>query len=374
MKITRETYLSLGSNQGNKLQNLQAAIHFLVQYTGHISRISSVYQTRAWGFEAEDFYNICVTLTTSLSPEELLERILEIEQKLGRVRKNDKKYSSRTIDIDILLFEDEVIFSPNLIVPHPRMAERKFVLVPLAEIAGQIKHPIKKISINACLAQCTDETEVQKTDARLDRPLALFEKYNYIAIEGNIGSGKTSLAKKLGDDFNAKLVLERFADNPFLPKFYEDQERFAFPLEMSFLADRYQQLSDGLAQFDLFKNFIVSDYYIFKSLIFAQVTLPAEEYKLYRKMFDILYKEIIKPDIYVFLHQSTDGLLQNIKKRGRVYEQNIESAYLDSIQTAYINFIKSDESIPKIIIEVSDLDFIENREDYLRIVSKIAGA
>jgi deoxyadenosine/deoxycytidine kinase len=142
---------------------------------------------------------------------------------------------------------------------------------------------------------------------------------------------------------------------------------------MSFLADRYQQLSDGLSQFDLFKNFIVSDYYIFKSLIFAQVTLPAEEYKLYRKMFDILYKEIIKPDIYVFLHQSTEGLLKNIRKRGRVYEQNIEGAYLDSIQTAYINFIKSDESIPKVIIEVSDLDFIENREDYLRIVSKIAG-
>ena len=178
---------------------------------------------------------------------------------------------------------------------------------------------------------------IEMIPEKLIRPIPLSEKYNYIAIEGNIGAGKTSLAKLLSDQFNAKVVLERFADNPFLPKFYEDKERYAFPLEMSFLADRYQQLSDDLAQFDLFKNFIVSDYYIFKSLIFAQVTLSKDEYFLYRKMFDLMYKEITKPDLYVYLYQNTDRLLENIKKRGRDYEQNIEKDYLKKIQEGYSN-------------------------------------
>jgi deoxyadenosine/deoxycytidine kinase len=141
---------------------------------------------------------------------------------------------------------------------------------------------------------------------------------------------------------------------------------------MSFLADRYHQLSDGIAQFDLFKNFIVSDYFIFKSLIFAQVTLPKEEYNLYRKMFDILYKEISKPDIYVYLYQNTQRLLENIKKRGREYEQNIEPDYLDSIHRGYLNFIKTREHLNTLIIDVSELDFVNNKEDYQFIINQIA--
>ena len=147
------------------------------------------------------------------------------------------------------------------------MLERKFVLVPLVEIAATVIHPIEKQKLSTCIKNCEDTSEILLTDEKLLRPIPISEKYNYIAIEGNIGAGKTSLAKMMSDEFNAKIVLERFADNPFLPKFYEDKERYAFPLEMSFLADRYQQLSDDLAQLDLFKNFVVSDYYIFKSLI-----------------------------------------------------------------------------------------------------------
>ena len=168
-----------------------------------------------------------------------------------------------------------------------------------------------------------------------------------------------------------KLVLERFADNPFLPKFYEDKERYAFPLEMSFLADRYQQLSDDLAQFDLFKNFIVSDYYIFKSLIFAQVTLHTEEYKLYRKMFDLMYKEITKPNLYVYLYQNTDRLLANIKKRGRDYEQNIKPEYLQKIHDGYAGFINTEQNLNSLIIDVSEIDFVNNKEDYKYIINKI---
>jgi len=371
MKIQRLTYLSLGSNQGRKLNNLQEAIFEIAESIGAIHKISSVYKTDSWGFKGDDFYNICIAVSTYLPPEELLKNILNIEAKLGRKRKQNKKYTNRKIDIDILLFDDEIVFSKNIIIPHPRMLDRKFVLVPLAEIAGSTLHPIEKKTLNICLNNTIDTSEIHKISSKLEKPIPLIEKYNYVAIEGNIGSGKTSLSNLMSDEFNAKIVLERFADNPFLPKFYEDQERFAFPLEMSFLADRYQQLTDDLAQFDLFKNFIVSDYYIFKSLIFAQVTLQKEEYALYRKMFDIMYKEISKPDLYIYLHQNTDRLLENIKKRGRDYEQNIEASYLQKIHVGYINFIKTEQDLNTLIIDVSELDFVNNHKDYREVLKII---
>ena len=371
MKIQRITYLSLGSNQGNKLENLQNAIHLIAKKIGAIQKISSIYKTPAVGFDGEDFLNICVKVSTYLPPDSLLKNNLAIENSLGRIRNDSKNYSDRTIDIDILLFDDEIIFSPELMVPHPRMLERKFVLVPLAEIAKETIHPVTKTRIEKCLISCNDSSEILKTKQTLQRPIPLTEKYNYIAIEGNIGAGKTTLAKLMSDEFNAKTVLERFADNPFLPKFYEDNERYAFPLEMSFLADRYQQLSDDLAQFDLFKNLIVSDYYIFKSLIFAQVTLQKEEYLLYRKMFDLMYKEITKPDLYVYLYQNTDRLLKNIQKRGREYEQNISSNYLNKIHGGYHNFINTQQDLNTLIIDVSELDFVNNKKDYEFVIKKI---
>ena len=371
MKIQRLTYLSLGSNQGRKLNNLQGAIYEIAKSIGAIHKISSVYKTDSWGFKGDDFYNICIAVSTYLPPEELLRNILNIETKLGRKREQNNKYTNRKIDIDILLFDDEIVFSKNIIIPHPRMLDRKFVLVPLAEIAGNTLHPIEKKTLNICLNNTIDTSEIHKISSKLQRPIPLIEKYNYVAIEGNIGSGKTSLSNLMSDEFNAKIVLERFADNPFLPKFYEDQERFAFPLEMSFLADRYQQLTDDLAQFDLFKNFIVSDYYIFKSLIFAQVTLQKEEYALYRKMFDIMYKEISKPDLYIYLYQNTDRLLENIKKRGRVYEQNIEASYLQKIHVGYTNFIKTEQDLNTLIIDVSELDFVNNHNDYREVLKII---
>ena len=371
MKIQRLTYLSLGSNQGRKLNNLQEAIFEIAESIGAIHKISSVYKTDSWGFKGDDFYNICIAVSTYLPPEELLKNILNIEAKLGRKRKQNKKYTNRKIDIDILLFDDEIVFSKDIIIPHPRMLDRKFVLVPLAEIAGSTLHPIEKKTLNICLNNTIDTSEIHKISSKLERPIPLIEKYNYVAIEGNIGSGKTSLSNLMSDEFNAKIVLERFADNPFLPKFYEDQERFAFPLEMSFLADRYQQLTDDLAQFDLFKNFIVSDYYIFKSLIFAQVTLQKEEYALYRKMFDIMYKEISKPDLYIYLHQNTDRLLENIKKRGRDYEQNIEASYLQKIHVGYTNFIKTEQDLNTLVIDVSELDFVNNHDDYREVLKII---
>ena len=353
------------------MQNLQNAIYLIDEKIGSIKQISSVYLSEAWGFKSEPFLNICIEVSTSLNPEDLLTCIHFIEKKLGRIKTNNNEYSARTIDIDILLFENEIIFSTELIVPHKEMLQRKFVLVPLAEVCPNLIHPIEKQTIANCLANCTDAGEINLTNLNLKRPISITEKYNYIAIEGNIGAGKTTLSSLIAENFNAKIVLERFADNPFLPKFYEDNERYAFPLEMSFLADRYQQLTDDLAQFDLFKNFIVSDYYIFKSLIFAQVTLQKEEYFLYRKMFDIMYKEISKPDLYIYLYQNTPRLLENIKSRGRDYEQNIAPEYLDKIHQGYSTFIKTEENLNTLVIDVSDKDFLKNKEDYDFIINQI---
>ncbi len=371
MRIQRITYISLGTNQGNKAENLQNAIDLIAEEVGMVLKIASIYETASWGFDSDNFFNTCIKVTTYLPPEQLIQKLLWIEKELGRIRKTSKGYADRLIDLDILLFDDEIIFTQDLIVPHPRMLERKFALAPLAEIAQHVTHPIAKKNIGTCLRECTDDSDIKQIQHSLERPISVSERYNYIAIEGNIGAGKTTLATMISNDFNAKVVLERFAENPFLPKFYKDQERYAFPLEMSFLADRYQQLSDDLAQFDLFKNFVISDYYIFKSLIFAQVTLQNDEYKLYRKLFDVMYKEIVKPDLYVYLYQNTDRLLKNIEKRGRVYEQNIEASYLDKIHNGYRNFIKTHQDLDILVIDVSELDFVLHKEDYKTILKQI---
>lgn len=369
MTLQKTTYLSIGTNKGNLLQNLQSSLYLLDEHVGQILKVSSVYKTKAWGFTGNDFLNICVKISTKLPAKKLLKATQEIEISLGRTK--TKSYSNRIIDIDILFFENEIISLPNLTVPHKHLAERNFVLIPLAEIANSFLHPVYQKQIGYLAKNCTDNNAIKKTNAILQRPIPISEKYNYIAIEGNIGVGKTSLAKMISEDFNAKLILERFADNPFLPKFYKDKERYAFSLEMSFLADRYQQLTEDLAQFNLFKSFVISDYYIFKSLIFAQITLQKDELFLYRKMFDIMYKEITKPDLYIYLHQSTSRLLKNIKKRGRNYEQDIPESYLDNLHKGYSTFIKTEKKLNTLIIDVSNQDFVTNKLDYKTIIKKI---
>ena len=193
----------------------------------------------------------------------------------------------------------------------------------------------------------------------------------HVAIAGNIGAGKTSMATKIAQDFNAKLILERFKDNPFLPKFYEDATRYAFPLEMSFLADRYQQLVDDITQLDLFKESVIADYDVNKSLIFASITLPEEEFALYKKLFQVMHKDVPKPDVYVYLYQNTERLLENIKKRGRKYEQSIQAEYLQKLNTGYLEFIKTQHSENIKIIDISEMDFLKKRSDYLNILKQI---
>lgn len=196
-------------------------------------------------------------------------------------------------------------------------------------------------------------------------------KYNYVVIEGNIGAGKTSLSTRIANEYNARLVLEQFADNPFLPKFYKEPDKYAFPLELSFLASRYKQLNDELGSQDIFKSFTVADYYFMKSLVFAASTLKGEEYNLYRQIFYIIYGQMPKPDIYVYLHQTPERLMENISKRGRDYEKHITAGYLRKIQESYFSFFRQNPESKYLIIDVNNIDFVENEEDYRKIAETI---
>ncbi len=191
-------------------------------------------------------------------------------------------------------------------------------------------------------------------------------KYQYITVEGNIGAGKTTLAHLLAKKLNSRLILEEFADNPFLPKFYDNPQQYAFPLELFFMAERYKQLKDMLHTKDMFQHITVSDYLFTKCLLFAKVNLPEEEFRLYQKLFDIIHQQLVFPDILIYLHAPVQKLQQNIKRRNREYEQAIPDEYLFNIQETYTSYIKQ-HNIKTIFIDASNADFLGN-EKHLNVV------
>ena len=185
--------------------------------------------------------------------------------------------------------------------------------------------------------------------------------YHFITIEGNIGAGKTTLAHLLSKHYNARLVLEEFADNPFLPKFYENPQQYAFPVELFFMAERYKQQKELIQQKDLFQNLTISDYLFTKCLLFAKVTLPEDEFRLYQRLFDIIHQQLIQPDILIYLHAPVSKLQSNIKKRNRSYEQNIPDDYLFNIQETYTHYIKQ-HNVKTLYVDVSNADFLHNEK------------
>ena len=195
-------------------------------------------------------------------------------------------------------------------------------------------------------------------------------QYNFICIEGNIGAGKTSLAKKISEDCNARLILEEFANNPFLPNFYKEPEKYAFPLELFFMAERYKQLKEVMVQ-EIFSSFTVSDYFFIKSRLFAQNNLSKDELTLFYRLFDIMLASLPKPDLLVYLHADIQCLQKNIKKRDRSYEREITKDYLLKIQEKYLDFFKKQKDFPVLIIDVTDSNFVQNDEKYQKILAAI---
>ncbi|WP_121354425.1 deoxynucleoside kinase [Flavisolibacter nicotianae] len=195
-------------------------------------------------------------------------------------------------------------------------------------------------------------------------------KYSFITVEGNIGAGKTTLSHLLAERFNARLILEQFADNPFLPKFYESPQQYAFPLELFFMAERFKQLKELLQQRDLFQSVTISDYLFTKCLLFAKVNLPQDEFNLYQRLFDIIHQQLIQPDILIYLHAPVTRLQQNIRKRGRTYEQSIPDDYLFSIQETYTHYIRQ-HNLKTIFVDASNADFIGNEAHLQTIIDAL---
>lgn len=188
--------------------------------------------------------------------------------------------------------------------------------------------------------------------------------YNYVVVEGSIGAGKTTLSTMLARDFNAELVLERFADNPFLEKFYKDPEHYAFPVEMTFLMDRYQQLKSLLTARDLFTDFVIGDYFIDKCLLFSKNNLAKDEFSLFKKVFDTVAGFLPKPDLILYLYTAPDRLLKQIAKRNRAFEKGITAEYLSGIQEKYLTYFRENHQIPILLVDTENVDFVENTSDY----------
>lgn len=196
--------------------------------------------------------------------------------------------------------------------------------------------------------------------------------YNYLVIEGNIGSGKTTFSEMIGRDYPSTLILEQFADNPFLPYFYEDPHRYGFPVELFFMTERYKQLQALGTQGDLFHSLMVSDYGFVKTLLFARINLPPDEFRIFQKLWMVLESSLPRPELIVFLHRPVPELLDLIEKRGRDYEKQIKADYLQRVQDIYFEYFRGESQIPILLFDIQGKDFLEDKAYYDELLRVIA--
>lgn len=392
-------YLGLGSNVGDRLAALQGALDALAASGVTVEAVSPVYETEAHvrpgAAPQRDHLNAVARVTTPLAPEALLSVLHRIEREAGR-DPDAEPWSPRPLDLDVLLWGDRGFCSARLIVPHPRLHERRFVLAPLADLACDLAVPGTGRTVADLLAETPDTARAERSPEALALPasgaadtppspapshpsapsapapmsLALPDHLRYVAVEGVIGAGKSTLARMLAEQIDARLVLEEFEENPFLSSFYEDKERWAFQTQLAFLASRFRQ-QKGLAARDLFQTSVVADYTFDKDRIFAHVTLDGDELSLYENLFTLMEATVPAPDLVVYLRSSVDRLMHNIAQRGRSYEAQMDPAYLADLTEAYdTHFFRYNRS-PLLVINATQIDFVKEPSHFQELVRAI---
>ena len=364
-----KAFISLGANEGKRLENFQVAVTLIQNKIGNLIALSSIYQTPSLGFEGPDFLNACIEIDTNLNPLELLDKLLEIELALGREPSAKREFQSRPIDLDLLFYEEQIINSQVLIIPHPRIAQRNFVLYPLNEINPELMHPVLKKTVIDLISVSPDNTRPKKNPLSDWSPV-FFDRGEILVFEGNIGVGKTSLAQKITRQYQVPFLQENFEENPFLKKFYDDPVTYALDLENYFMEDRFRQ-------FQLFVNDSasssggVADHSLFRSLIFAKINLSRSDFDNFKKHYLTLSKTFSFPQKVILLKHTIDQLKKNIINRGRPYEQKISEEYLKKIELGYQLFFNNKSEFEFCTIDLSDLDFDKGEVAYQIILLRI---
>lgn len=348
-------FLGLGGNIGNRMVLLERAIQELNKASITVLQRSAVFETEPWGTDStNNFLNMVVRIGTHLGPMELLQVCLHIEKKLGRKR-GSKRYADRTMDIDILYFNEICLNTETLQIPHPRLHERKFVLGPLSQLAPDFKDPFSQKKISTLLKKCPDRSSIT---------FYSYLKPRLICIEGNIGSGKTSLSKTLAAKFKFKLEQEEFEKENLVKHFYK-QPSLAMSVEFNFMLQRFFQLE----KFAHTKQPVICDFSFYRSLWFAAASLNKEEFQHFSKQFEKLNKQIIQPDLLIHLQVPVSELEKNIRKRGREMERDLSSNYLKKLENSYqTNYLIS--GIPTLTIELKHYRS-DSQERLARHVQKV---
>ena len=362
-------YISLGANIGNCRKNIQEAVIQIQKKIGILTDLSSLYVTPAWGFEGPNFLNACIGIDTNDKPLKLLEKLLDVEQAMGREHHTKTGYNSRYIDLDLLFYADQIINTSALILPHPKIEFRNFIMHPLNEINPNLIHPTLNKTIADLLSVSSDKSKVKKLPMSDWSPM-LFETNRILILEGNIGVGKTLLAQKIADQYQVPFLKENFKENPFLEKFYNDSQTYALSLENYFMKSRFRQFQEFINdKASSLKG--VADHSLFRSLIFAKINLASLDFHSFKKNYLAWSNKFYLPQKVIYLKHSVDKLRENIKIRGRDYEQKISKEYLTNIDLGYKLFFDLENQFPYCEIDLSDLDFVKDEAAYQIILLRI---